>query len=97
MSYRTEQPIDTLPPSSVGMTWAAEREYLCLQNFSISLKSPVLWMGLFLSCVREKTRCFQNLPIFSPVEPFWIKNKFFNFFVHRAEKFRTFAPLIEKP
>ena len=54
-------------------------------------------MGLFLSCVREKTRRFQNLPIFSPVEPFWIKNKFFNFFVHRAEKFRTFAPLIEKP
>ena len=32
MSYRTEQPIDTLPPSSVGMTWAAKREYLCLQN-----------------------------------------------------------------
>ena len=54
-------------------------------------------MGLFLSCVREETRCFQNLPIFSPVEPFWIKNKFFNFFDHRAEKLCTFAPLFEKP
>jgi alpha-L-fucosidase 2 len=32
MSYRTEQPIDTLPPSSVGMTWAAKRAYLDLQN-----------------------------------------------------------------
>ena len=32
MSYRTEQPIDTLPRSSVGMTWAAQRAYLCLQD-----------------------------------------------------------------
>ena len=54
-------------------------------------------MGLFLTRVREKTRCFQNLPVFSPVEPFWTKNKFFNFFECRAEKIRTFAPLIEKP
>ena len=54
-------------------------------------------MGLFLSRVREKTRCFLNLPVFSPVEPFWTKNKFFNFFVYRAEKIRIFAPLIEKP
>ena len=49
-------------------------------------------MGLFLSCVREKTRCFQNLAIFSLIEPFYVENKFFNFFEHRAEKFRTFAP-----
>ena len=32
MSYQTEQPIDTLPPSSVGMTWAAKRAYIGLQN-----------------------------------------------------------------
>jgi alpha-L-fucosidase 2 len=32
MSYRTKQPLDTLPPSSVGMTWAAKRAYLGLQN-----------------------------------------------------------------
>jgi len=31
MSYRTEQPIDALPPTSVGMTWVAQRVYLCLQ------------------------------------------------------------------
>jgi hypothetical protein len=37
------------------------------------------------------------LPIFSPVEPFWIKNKIFNFFDHRAEKLCIFAPLFEKP
>lgn len=43
-------------------------------------------MGLFLSRVREIIRCFEKLPIFSPVEPFCAKNKFFNFFVHRAEK-----------
>ena len=97
MSYRTEQPIDTLPSSSIGMTWAAKRVYLCLQSFSISLKSPILWMGLFLSCVREKIRCFQNLPIFSPIEPFWIKIKFFNFFDRRAEKMCIFALLIKNP
>ena len=32
MSYRTKQPIDTLPPSSVGMTWAAKRAYQSHQN-----------------------------------------------------------------
>ena len=53
-------------------------------------------MGLFLSRVREKTMCFRNLPIFSLVEPFLPKNKFFNFFVYRTEKICTFAPLIEK-
>ena len=53
-------------------------------------------MGLFLSCVREIIRCFQKLPIFSLVEAFCVKNKFFNFFAHRAEKMRIFAPLIEK-
>ena len=52
-------------------------------------------MGLFLSRVREIIRCFEKLPIFSPVEPFCAKNKFFNFFVHCAEKIRIFAPLIE--
>lgn len=52
-------------------------------------------MGLFLSRVREKERCFKNLPVFSPVEPFWTKIKFFNFFVFRAEKFRIFASLFE--
>ena len=52
-------------------------------------------MGLFLSRAREKTRCFRNLPVFSLIEPFWPKNKFFNFFVYRAEKIRIFAPLIE--
>ena len=38
MSYRTEQPIDTLPPSSVGMTWAAKRAYLGLQNQTKTLE-----------------------------------------------------------
>lgn len=52
-------------------------------------------MGLFLSRVRERIRCFEKLPIFSPVEPFWTKNKILNFFVFRAEFFRIFAPLIE--
>ena len=52
-------------------------------------------MGLFLSRVREVIRCFKKLPIFSPVEPFCAKNKFFNFFVHRAEKIRIFASLFE--
>ena len=52
-------------------------------------------MGLFLSRVREIIRCFEKLPIFSPVEPFCAKNKFFNFFVHRAEKIRIFASLFE--
>ena len=54
-------------------------------------------MGLFLSRVREIIRCFKKLPIFSLIEPFCVKNKFFNFFAHRAEKKRIFAPLIEKP
>lgn len=54
-------------------------------------------MGLFLSRVREIIRCFKKLPIFSLIEPFCAKNKFFNFFVHRAEKKRIFASLIEKP
>ena len=54
-------------------------------------------MGLFLSRVREIIRCFEKLPIFSLIEPFCTKNKFFNFFERRAEKIRTFAPLIEKP
>ena len=38
MSYRTKQPIDTLPPSSVGMTWAAKRAYLGLQNSDKTLE-----------------------------------------------------------
>ncbi len=59
-------------------------------------KAPFCGKGLSFPA-RVKMERFQNLPIFSPVEPFWIKNKFFNFFVHCAEKFRTFAPLIEKP
>ena len=54
-------------------------------------------MGLFLPRVREIIRCFKKLPIFSLIEPFCAKNKFFNFFVHCAEKKRIFAPLIEKP
>lgn len=54
-------------------------------------------MGLFLSRVRERIRCFKKLTLFSPVEAFCIKNKFLNFFVHCAEKIRIFAPLIEKP
>ena len=54
-------------------------------------------MGLFLSRVREIIRCFEKLPVFSLVEAFCAKNKFFNFFVHRAEKIRIFAPLIEIP
>jgi len=52
-------------------------------------------MELFLSRVREKTWCFENLPIFSPVEAFWVKNNFFNFFVNRAEKLYIFAPLLK--
>ena len=38
---------------------------------------------------------FQNLPVFSPVEPFLPKNKFLNFFGCRAEKLCTFAHLFE--
>ena len=46
MSYRTKQPIDMLPPSSVGnamhstesMTWAAKRAYLGLQNSDKTLE-----------------------------------------------------------
>ena len=53
-------------------------------------------MGLFFSPRAMFFGCFKNLPVFSPVEPFWIKNNFFNFFERRAEKIRTFAPLIEK-
>ena len=54
-------------------------------------------MGLFLSRVREIIRCFKKLPIFSLIEPFCAKNKFFNFFVKKKKKKRIFAPLIEKP
>ena len=52
-------------------------------------------MRLFLSCVREKKCRFQKLPIFSLIEPFWAKNKFFNFFEYCAEKLCIFAPLFE--
>ena len=52
-------------------------------------------MGLFLSRVREIIRCFEKLPIFSPVEPFCAKNKFFNFFVKKKKKIRIFASLFE--
>ena len=63
MSYRTEQPIDTLPPSSVGMTWAAERAYLCLQkakkpiSFEKTEKKPLPKKGVsvFLQVVLTKT------------------------------------------
>ena len=54
-------------------------------------------MGLFFSPHAMVFWCFKNLPIFSPVEPFWTKNKFFNFFEKKKKKIRTFAPLIEKP
>jgi len=52
-------------------------------------------MGLFLFTRERKIMRFQKLPVFSPIEPFLRKNKFFNFFVHRAEKILTFAPLFE--
>jgi len=54
-------------------------------------------MGLFLSFVRMEKRLFQNLAFFSLIEPFYAKNKFFNFLACRAEKMCIFAPLIEKP
>ena len=53
-------------------------------------------MGLFcFPRARRKSR-LQKLPIFSLIEPFWIKKKFFNFFERRAEKLCIFAPLFEK-
>lgn len=52
-------------------------------------------MWLFLFTRERKIMRFQKLPVFSPIEPFLRKNKFFNFFVHRAEKILTFAPLFE--
>ena len=45
------------------------------------MKSPFSSKGLFLSCVRERTMCFEKLPVFSLLEPFLQKNKFFNFFL----------------
>ncbi len=67
------------------------------QSALYALKSPFLGIGLFFFPVCKFFWRFQNLPIFSPVEPFWIKNKIFNFFDHRAEKLCIFAPLFEKP
>lgn len=67
------------------------------QSVLYALKSPFLGIGLFFFHCAQVFGRFQNLPIFSHVEPFWIKNKFFNFFDHRAEKLCTFAPLFEKP
>jgi len=40
MSYRDLPSIDTLPPSSVGMTWAEGREYLCLQKRNDIVEMP---------------------------------------------------------
>ena len=40
MSYRDLPSIDTLPPSSVGMTWAEGREYLCLQKHNDIVEMP---------------------------------------------------------
>jgi hypothetical protein len=62
-----------------------------------STEKPFPLDGLFILLLVLIILCFQNLPIFSLVEPFWVKNKFFNFFGHRAEKMCIFAPLIEKP
>ena len=59
------------------------------------MKSPFSLMGLFLFLRARRKPNFQNLAIFGLLEPFCIENKFFNFFVHRAEIFRIFAPLIE--
>ena len=53
-------------------------------------------MGLFLFLRTHRKLRLQNLPIFSLVEPFWIKKKIFNFFEQRAEKLCIFAPLFEK-
>ena len=40
MSYRDLPSIDTLPPSSVGMTWTEGREYLCLQKRNDIVEMP---------------------------------------------------------
>ena len=40
MSYRDLPSIDTLPPSSVGMTWTEGREYLCLQEHNDVVEMP---------------------------------------------------------
>ncbi len=53
-------------------------------------------MGLFFFPCAQFFEGFRNLPIFSLVEPFWIKKKIFNFFEQRAEKLCIFAPLFEK-
>ena len=50
------------------------------------MKSLFSSKGLFLSCVREKIRCFQNLPVFSPVEPFCLKNKKLDFLLIVSKK-----------
>ena len=52
-------------------------------------------MGLFLFLREKDLGCFENLAVFSLIEPFWTKNKFSNFFDHRAEKMCIFAPLFE--
>jgi len=62
-----------------------------------ALKTLLFQKPFFLSRVREIIMCFQNLPIFSPVEPFLPKNKFFNFFLQDPRKSRIFASLIENP
>jgi len=41
MSYRDLPSIDTLPPSSVGMTWTEGREYLCLQKRNDIVEMPL--------------------------------------------------------
>ena len=68
-----------------------------IRKRSIALKCLILRIEFLFPSGNKKNNRFQNLPIFSPVEPFWIKNKFFNFFDHRAEKMCIFAPLFEKP
>ena len=61
----------------------------------MALKSPVSSMGLFLFLRARRKPSLRNLPVFSLIEPFLPKNKFFNFFVIRAEKLRTFAPYLK--
>jgi hypothetical protein len=52
-------------------------------------------MGLFLFLRARGKSCFKNLAVFSLLEAFLPKNKFFNFFSLRAEKLCIFAPLFE--
>ena len=40
MSYRNHPSIDTLPPSSVGMTWTEGRESLCIQKYPDAVEMP---------------------------------------------------------